>query len=123
MQAGAALPLALTLDSSGEMTMPGTPGPHQEVEELQRIVKLSGDGQSMTPREYAHFLSQILSEGEIEADYYSNGGVVEELENRMAQLLGKERAVLLPTGTLANHLAVRIQAGQRTRVLVQKGAT
>ena len=120
MQAGAALPLALTMDSPGGMTMPGTPDPKQEVENLQRIVKLSGDGPSMTPREYAHFLSQILSEGEIEADYYSNGGVVEELENRMAMLLGKERAVFLPTGTLANHLAVRIQAGQRTRVVVQK---
>lgn len=99
--------------------MPGTPDANQEVGELQRVVKLSGDGQSMTPREYAHFLSQILSQGEIEADYYSNGGVVEALEERMAQLLGKERAVFLPTGTLANHLAVRIQAGERSRVIVQ----
>ncbi|MFH1764103.1 MAG: beta-eliminating lyase-related protein [Gemmatimonadota bacterium] len=120
MQSGAALPLALTLDSSGEITMPGTPDPKQEVEELQRVVKLSGDGQSMTPREYAHFLSQILSREEVEADYYSNGGVVEALEGRMAQLLGKERAVFLPTGTLANHLAVRIQAGERSQVIVQK---
>ena len=120
MQSGAALPLAFTLDSSGEKTMPGDPDPNQEVGELQRIVKLSGDGQSMTPREFSLFLSQILSKGDIEADYYSNGGVVEELENRMAHLLGKERAVFLPTGTLANHLAVRIQAGGRSRVIVQK---
>ncbi len=119
MQTGAALPLALTLDSSGEMTMPATPDASQEVDDLQRLVKLSGDGQSMTPREFAHFLSGILAEGEVEADYYSNGGVVEELEDRMAQLLGKERAVFLPTGTLANHLAVRIQVGERSRVVVQ----
>jgi len=46
MQSGAALPLALTLDSSGERTMPGTPDPSQEVEQLQRVVKLSGDGPS-----------------------------------------------------------------------------
>jgi threonine aldolase len=38
----------------------------------------------------------------------------------MADVLGKERAVFLATGTLANHLAVRIQAGDRTRVIVQK---
>jgi len=94
--------------------------PQQQVAELQTRVKLSGDGQSMAPREYAHLLSSILSEGEIEEDYYSNGGVVEELENQMAQLLGKERAVFLPTGTLANHLAVRIQAGSRSRIIVQK---
>ncbi len=120
MQAGAAIPLALTLDSSGEVPMPGTQEAGQEVGELQRIVKLSGDGPSMTPVEYAHFLNTIVSQGEVEADYYSNGGVVEGLEKRMAQLLGKERAVFLPTGTLANHLAVRIQAGDRSRVIVQK---
>jgi threonine aldolase len=100
--------------------MEGTADGAQEVEELQRLVKLSGDGPSMAPREYAHFLTNILSEGEIAADYYSNGGVVEELEHRMAQILGKERAVFLPTGTLANHLGVRIQARGRSRVIVQK---
>jgi threonine aldolase len=46
--------------------------------------------------------------------------VVVELENRMAAMLGKERAVFLATGTLANHLAVRIHAGRGTRVLVQE---
>jgi threonine aldolase len=117
---GAALPLALSLNYSGETTMEGTADGAQEVEELQRLVKLSGDGPSMAPREYAHFLTNILSEGEIAADYYSNGGVVEELEHRMAQILGKERAVFLPTGTLANHLGVRIQARGRSRVIVQK---
>jgi threonine aldolase len=82
-------------------------------------VKLWGDGQSLRPPEYNHVLSQILSNKGIEADYYSNGGVVEELENRMAAVLGKERAVFFPTGTLANHMALRIQAREKTRVLVQ----
>jgi threonine aldolase len=91
----------------------------QDVEALQRVVKLWGDGQSLTPLEYTHFLSRIVAERGIDADYYSMGGVVTELEDRMARVLGKERAVFLPTGTLANHLAVRIQAGGRTRVLVQ----
>ena len=53
------------------------------------------------------------------ADDYSRGGVVEQLETRVAALLGKEAAVWLPTGTLANHLAVRLLAGNRRRVLVQ----
>jgi threonine aldolase len=91
----------------------------QDFTGLQSVVKLWGDGQSLTPPEYGHVLSQIISSKGIDADYYSNGGVVEELENRMAAVLGKERAVFLPTGTLANHLALRIQASDRTRVLVQ----
>jgi threonine aldolase len=120
MHSGVVLPVAFALDSSGEMTVPEALDQSREFGELQQVVKLSGDGQSMTPPEYAHLLSSIVSGGEIEADYYSNGGVVADLEMRMAGLLGKERAVFLPTGTLANHLAVRIQAGDRSRVIVQK---
>src|SRR5262245_42181713 len=37
----------------------------------------------------------------------------------MARVLGKERAIFMPTGTLANHLAVRALAGGPSRVIVQ----
>ena len=81
-------------------------------------VKLYGDGLSLTPAEYVELLQKILDERGIEADFYSRGGVVEELETKMAAALGKERAIYFPTGTLANHVAVRVLAGERTRVLV-----
>lgn len=120
MNSSAALPLAFTLGNSGDGSMPAHAHDPQELEDLRRIVKLSGDGQSQTPLEYSHALSAILAQEGVEADYYSQGGVVTELEERMAQVLGKEKAVFLATGTLANHLAVRIQAGNRTRVIVQE---
>jgi len=120
VHSAAAVPMALTLGAVSEDPGPGVAASGQDVEQLQRIVKLWGDGQSLTPPEYVKVLSQILSSRGIEADYYSIGGVVEELEDRMARILGKERAVFLATGTLANHLAVRIQAGERTRVLLQE---
>jgi threonine aldolase len=82
-------------------------------------VKFTGDGQSLTPIEYSHVLQAILAEGSIAPDYYSLGGSVTALEQRMAEILGKERAVFLPTGTLANSLAVRILARGRKRVIVQ----
>ncbi|MDX2150892.1 MAG: beta-eliminating lyase-related protein [Bryobacteraceae bacterium] len=75
-----------------------------------------GDGIPLTPPEYAAFLAKP---GAIEPDVYSRGGIVERLEARFAEILGKEAAVFLPTGTLANHLAVRLLAGDRRRVLVQ----
>lgn len=117
---GAAAPVVLA--ARGERTGPGMGETAQsrELADLRAVVKLSGDGRSMTPLEYADLLNAILGAGEIEPDYYSNGGVVDELERRMAAELGKERAVFLPTGTLANHLAVRLQAGNRSRVIVQK---
>lgn len=120
MNSSVALPLALTMGNSGDGSMPVKIDRAQELDALRRVVKLSGDGPSLTPLEYSHALSTILTEGKIEADYYSNGGVVLELEERMAQLLGKERAVFLATGTLANHLGIRIQAGSRNRIIVQE---
>ena len=78
-----------------------------------------GDGIPHTPGEYAQLLATLANAGNLAVDDYSRGGVVEQLENRVAALLGKEAAVWLPTGTLANHLAVRLLAGNRRRVLVQ----
>ena len=81
-------------------------------------VKLFGDGLSLSPAEYVDLLEKIIDDKGIEADSYSRGGVVEELETKMAEALGKERAIYFPTGTLANHIAVRALAGERARVIV-----
>lgn len=81
-------------------------------------VQFTWDGLGLDTREYAALLDDVTAAG-LEADYYSNGGVVGALERRFAQLLGKEAAMFVPTGTLANHLAIRRLAGDRRRVLVQ----
>ena len=77
----------------------------------------SGDGLSLSPAEYSALLHQHSPA--VKPDNYSLGGVVGELEVKVAAALGKEFAVWLPTGTLANHMAVRLLAGERRRVLVQ----
>lgn len=78
------------------------------------------DGIQLSPVEYADLLMKLVDEGKIRTDNYSRGGVVEELENKFSSLLGKESAVFMPTGTLANHIAVRKLAGTRRRVIVQE---
>lgn len=82
-------------------------------------VNFTRDGLDFTPREYSKLLYDLDSEKGIPLDNYSLGGVVEELENRMAKILGKESAIFMPTGTLANHIAVRQLAGNKRKVLVQ----
>lgn len=78
-----------------------------------------GDGISLEPEQYGHLLAELGRSGKAEPDSYSRGGVVERLERTMAEKLGKETAVWMPTGTLANHLAVRLLAGAKRRVAVQ----
>jgi threonine aldolase len=86
---------------------------------MTAMVQFRSDGLGLSPAEYARLLAEIADRRGIAVDDYSRGGVVAELEQRMAALLGKETAVFLPTGTLANHLAVRLLAQTGRRVLVQ----
>jgi threonine aldolase len=87
---------------------------------MSERVSLAGDGLSLSPLEYARLLTTIAGPNGFLRDTYLHGGPVEALEQRLAAALGKESAVFLPTGTLANHLAVRVLAGERRRVLVQE---
>ncbi len=85
---------------------------------IERVDFVS-DGLGLEPPEYAAQLAEVASAPGFEADDYSNGGAVQQLERQFAHLLGKEAAMFVPTGTLANHIAVRTLAGDSRRVLVQ----
>jgi threonine aldolase len=91
---------------------------HAAADTLFKTVNLQADGLAFDPREYVALLGKLAAERLPQADYYSNGGAVAELERKFAQLLGKQAAIFVPTGTLANHLAVRKLAGANRRVLV-----
>ena len=84
------------------------------------LADFTGDGLNLSPLEYAQVLSKLTEKDTLKDDYYSLNGCVEELETAMARLLGKEAAVFMPTGTLANHLAIRTLAGDNKRVIVQQ---
>lgn len=85
----------------------------------ERAVNMSHDGLVHSPAAYATLLARITADGKTLEDYYSQNGAVAQLEAACAKLLGKESAVFMPTGTLANHLAVRALAGNDRRVIVQ----
>ncbi len=79
---------------------------------------MSGDGVGLSPRDYASILADLTGRSEIVEDLYLLGGEIERFEHRWAEVLGKERAVFMPSGTLANQLALRALAGERRRVIV-----
>ena len=66
--------------------------PAQVLAELQQEVALGGDG-----------------------DRYGAGGVVTEVEGQVRDLLGAEAAVLLPTGTMAQQVALQLHCSARGR--------
>ena len=107
-------PLLPATATAAHATAPGRP-----LHDTSRRVDLVSDGLGLDPHEYATQLQQVVDAGAIDADNYSRGGAIGRLEALFAKLLGKPAAMYVPTGTLANHLAVRRLAGNDRRVLVQ----
>jgi threonine aldolase len=83
-----------------------------------RTVYLGGDGIGLSPRGYTSLLDQLTRQIDVREDNYLLGGEVERFEQHWAALLGKEAAVFMPSGTLANQLALRALAGHKRRVIV-----
>ncbi|HWD45106.1 MAG TPA: beta-eliminating lyase-related protein, partial [Actinomycetota bacterium] len=48
-----------------------------------------------------------------EVDLYGERALAERLEARVAELLGKEAAVWMPSGTMAQQIALRIHCERR----------
>jgi len=70
---------------------------------------LTGHGQVSA----AEMLATIPPDTEV--DRYGEGGIVAELENEIATLLGKAAALFLPSGTMAQQSVLRVHADQRHR--------
>ena len=79
-----------------------------------------GDGEPKTPSMMLQQLAEFDQKFMLKEDSYSLGGNVEQLEKKCAEMLGKEAAVFMPTGTLANHLAIRKLCGIKPRAIVQE---
>ena len=66
------------------------------------------DGVLPSPAEFADALTALTKEDPDIKDRFGRGGAVARLETEMARLLGKERGLYLPTGTMANQLALKV---------------
>ena len=90
---------------------PSVPPTPEELREIQRRCTrfLTGSGR----RDAASLLA--TSPVDTQIDLYGSGGVVEELEHEVARRLGKESALFMITGTMAQQSVLRIHADRRHR--------
>ena len=85
----------------------------------ERTVFLGGDAAPVSQANHLATLSQAIAKHDLRVDNYLAGGAVTELEEKFAAVLGKEDCCFLPTGTLANNLAVRILCGEHKHAITQ----
>ncbi|HKC36654.1 MAG TPA: beta-eliminating lyase-related protein, partial [Chitinophagaceae bacterium] len=78
------------------------------------IVKLFGDGEFYDGLPYLELLQKANNKQPIKVDRYGSGGAVEELEKKFVAITGKEKAIYMPSGTMANQLAIAMLSGENT---------
>ncbi|MQG36752.1 MAG: low specificity L-threonine aldolase [SAR202 cluster bacterium] len=83
-------------------------------------VVFAGDGEPQIPQSVVARITGLLRSDKLQPDTYSIGGSVEILESRIAQELGMEAAIWMPTGTLANQIALRHHCGTKSRIVLQE---
>jgi threonine aldolase len=83
-------------------------------------VYFMADGPMYSPEEYIDKLQQINQKTPAVKDSYGKGGSVGQLLRKFCEITGKESAILMPTGTLANQLAISVLCGENTKAFVQE---
>lgn len=85
----------------------------------EKWVKFFFEGEWFNELEFLEELQVAHKKQPLKADRYGDGGAVEELEKKMAALTGKSDAIFMPTGTMANQLAIATLCGENTKIFLQ----
>jgi len=66
-------------------------------------------------------MRQAMAEAEVGDDVYGEDPTVARLEARISEILGKENAVFVPSGTMANQIALLVHTRRGDEVVVGEG--
>ncbi len=85
---------------------------------MHRIVDLRSD----TVTRPTPAMRDAMASADVGDDVFRDDPTVLALESRVANLLGKEAALFVPSGTMANQIALRVHASPGTEVIAHAGA-
>ena len=67
-------------------------------------------------------MREAMAQAPVGDDVFSDDPTVNTLEERVAEMLGKEAAVYLPSGTMTNQVAVRTHTKPGDEILLDENA-
>ncbi|HYV65507.1 MAG TPA: beta-eliminating lyase-related protein, partial [Myxococcales bacterium] len=67
-------------------------------------------------------MRKAMAEAEVGDDVYGEDPTVNRLQDRVAELLGKECAIWVPTGTMANQIAVGSLVSHGEEIVCERGS-
>ena len=67
-------------------------------------------------------MRQAMAEAEVGDDVFRGDPTIIKLEQKVAQILGKEAALFCPSGTMVNQIAINIQTRPGDEIICEQGA-
>ena len=64
-------------------------------------------------------MRRAMAEAEVGDDVYGEDPTIRRLEERTAEVLGKEAALFVPTGSMGNQLSLRVHARSGTEIILE----
>lgn len=114
--------LPFLLPAAGFSAAPSAESKEGTLSKSKKPVNFMYDGLAFSPQQYLAKLNEINKAKPVEPDFYGNGGETRSLEAEFARVTGKEKALYLPTGTMANQLAIKLLNGPNAKVIVPENA-
>lgn len=93
-----------------------------EPENRVRIASVMIDLRSDTVTRPTEGMRRAMAQAEVGDDVYDEDPTVRRLQDRVAELTGKEAALFVPSGTMGNQLAMLLHARRGDEVVVSEGA-
>ena len=66
-------------------------------------------------------MRKAMSTAEVGDDVYGEDPTINRLEERAAELMGREAAVFVPTGTMGNQIAIHLHTHPGSEVVAEAG--
>jgi threonine aldolase len=92
----------------------------REREQARRVATI--DLRSDTVTQPTAEMRRAMAETEVGDDVYGEDHTVNRLEARAAAIFGREAAILVPTGTMGNQIAIRLHTRQGQEVICEQRA-
>lgn len=84
----------------------------------QKVIDLRSD----TVTKPSPAMRKAMAEAEVGDDVFGEDPTVNRLQEKIALLLGKEAALFVPSGVMANQLAIKVQTQPGDEVIVESGS-
>jgi threonine aldolase len=93
---------------------------HKPSRHSEPVIRAAIDLRSDTVTKPSAEMRRAMAEAEVGDDVYGEDPTVNRLEERAAQLFGREAAIFVPSGTMGNQIAIKIHTRPGQEIICEE---